>query len=150
MDRETRKQQLRAKYGGPGFDAVLRLQDDDRFFRTFDELDQMDPDFTRTWLDHIYGHMYNRGKLDDRTRTLVIIGECVAGGADYRGVLPLHIGSALKAGASKEEILEVILQAHIYCGVPKMVGALYIFRRVMKETGLWNLPDSVFAASAQA
>lgn len=149
MDRETRKRELAAKYAGAGFDAVLRLQDDDRFFRTMDEFDQMDPDYTRAWLDYIYGHMYNRGKLDDRTRTLVVIGECVVGGTDFSYVLPLHIRSALKVGATKEEILEVILQAHIYCGIPKMVNALRIYRTVMKEDGLWDLPDSVFANPAQ-
>lgn len=149
MDRETKKQHLAAKYGGPGFEAALRLQDDDRFFRAFEEFDEMDPDFTRSWLDHIYGHMYNRGKLDDRTRTLVVIGECVVSGADYHYVLPIHIVTALKAGATKEEVLEVILQAHIYCGIPKMVNALRIFRRVMKENGLWDLQDSVFAGAPQ-
>jgi 4-carboxymuconolactone decarboxylase len=109
----------------------------------------MDPDFTRAWLDHIYGHMYNRGRVDDRTRALVIIGECVVSGGDYAYVLPLHIGTALGAGATKEEILEIILQAHVYCGLPKMINALRIFRRTMKARGLWDLPDSVFADPSQ-
>jgi 4-carboxymuconolactone decarboxylase len=127
----------------------MRLQGEDRFLRVMDELDQMDPDFTRAWLDHIYGHMYNRGRVDDRTRALVIIGECVVSGGDYAYVLPLHIGTALGAGATKEEILEIILQAHVYCGLPKMINALRIFRRTMKARGLWDLPDSVFADPSQ-
>jgi 4-carboxymuconolactone decarboxylase len=149
MDRESRKQALAQKYAGPGFDAAMRLQDDARFLRVLDELDQMDEGFTRSWLDHIYGHMYSRGKIDDRTRALVVIGECVVSGSDYAYVLPLHIGTALRAGATKEEVLEIILQAHVYAGLPKMINALRIFRRVMQEQGLWDLPDSVFADASQ-
>jgi hypothetical protein len=35
-----------------------------------------DPSFVDPWLRYIYTNIYNRGVLDDKTRVLVIIGEC--------------------------------------------------------------------------
>lgn len=66
-----------------------------------EEFDQLDRDWTQGWLDWIYGYQYNRGVLDDRTRVLVIIGECCVSSALVQ--LPNHIRTALRVGATKEE-----------------------------------------------
>jgi alkylhydroperoxidase/carboxymuconolactone decarboxylase family protein YurZ len=47
--------------------------------------------------------MYIRRKLDDKTRVLIIIGECVV--ADEAGKLPNHIRSALRLGARPRETM---------------------------------------------
>jgi 4-carboxymuconolactone decarboxylase len=98
------------------------------------EFDDLDPAFTKTWLDHIYGNMYNRGILEDKTRVLIVIGECVVAGEEVQ--IQTHIRSAVRLGATPDEILEVILQAHIYSGMPKMINAMRIYRRIMGELGL--------------
>ncbi len=50
--------------------------------------------------------------------------------------LPSHIGSALRVGATPREILEVILQAHVYAGMPKMIKAMRIYRDLTRDVGL--------------
>lgn len=43
----------------------------------------------------------------------------------------LHVRGALNNGCSKEEIVEVILQIAIYCGVPAAIDAMRITREVL-------------------
>jgi alkylhydroperoxidase/carboxymuconolactone decarboxylase family protein YurZ len=90
---------------------------------------------------------YNRGRLDDRTRVLVIIGECVV--SDEAVQLPNHIRSALRVGATPAEIWEVILQAHIYAGMPRMIKAMRIYRDLMRDLGLLEGTEPPFRGDAR-
>jgi len=56
--------------------------------------------------------------------------------------------TALTKGATPEEILEVVLQASIYAGMPAMIRALRTYRDLMKDLGLLEITDSPFDQSA--
>jgi 4-carboxymuconolactone decarboxylase len=142
-DRET---ELRERYGDRPIDTGTRLQGE-FFLRMVEEFDQLDRDWTQGWLDWIYGYQYNRGVLDDRTRVLVIIGECCVSSALVQ--LPNHIRTALRVGATKEEVLEVILQSAIYAGMPKMIEAMRVYRDLMKDLGLLELEEPSFRGDAR-
>ncbi|TME36611.1 MAG: carboxymuconolactone decarboxylase family protein [Chloroflexi bacterium] len=146
MDSETRKNQLLEKYNRRAIETGMRLQGE-FFLRLVHEFDELDPEWTQVWLTWIYDHMYNRRKLDDKTRVLIIIGECVV--ADEAVQLPNHIRSALRMGATPDEIQEVILQAHIYAGMPRMIKGMRIFRELMRDLGLLNLTDPPFRGDAR-
>ncbi|MGD9182414.1 MAG: carboxymuconolactone decarboxylase family protein, partial [Desulfobacterales bacterium] len=45
----------------------------------------------------------------------------------------LHLKAALNNGCSKEEIMEVLLQTAIYCGVPAAVDSFRLAREVFSE-----------------
>jgi 4-carboxymuconolactone decarboxylase len=45
----------------------------------------------------------------------------------------LHLKGALNNGCSKEEIMEVLLQTAIYCGVPAAVDSFRLAREVFNE-----------------
>ena len=45
----------------------------------------------------------------------------------------LHLKGALNNGCSKEEIMEVLLQTAIYCGVPAAVDSFRLAREVFDE-----------------
>lgn len=130
---EATKQRLIDEYGAKGVETGTRLQsgffvDHMAFFAS------LDADYTQAWVDWVYEYMYNRGILDDRTRVLCIIAECTVLDEQYN--LPNHIRTALRVGARPEEILEVILQACVYAGMPRMTKALKLFNQVMEEDGL--------------
>ena len=141
MTAETRRAELFARYDRTALDTGIRLQGE-FFLRVVDELDQLDPAFVDAWLRYIYTTLYNRGVLDDRTRVLVIIGECCVLDEDVQ--LPNHIRTALRVGATPEEILEVILQSAVYAGNPKMVKAVRAYRKLMGELGLLEPTPSPF------
>src|SRR3989442_12198054 len=104
------------------------------FLRLVHEFDELAPEWTGVWLTWIHDHMYNRRKLDDKTRVLIIIGECVV--ADEAVQLPNHIRSALRMGATPDEIQAAILQAHIYAGRPGMINGMRTFAELDRDLGL--------------
>jgi len=45
----------------------------------------------------------------------------------------LHVRGALNNGCSRDEIMEVLLQTAIYCGVPAAISAFRDARQVFEE-----------------
>lgn len=144
--RERKRQEFFDRYNNRGLDTGVRLQGE-YFLHVVEDLDEVDPAFTEAWLTWIYDHLYNRQVLDDRTRILVILGQCCAVG--LLAQIPNHIRSAMRAGATKEECLEVILQSSIYAGIPRMRAALAAYKTLMRELGLMDDTEPVFRADAR-
>ena len=96
-------------------------------------LDTMDPEFASLWVKFCYQGMYTRGIVDDKTRLLCMVGDCLAvgEGTQARG----HMRGAMRNGASPREVMEVILQTCINFGMPPMLHALESFVQVMAEDG---------------
>ena len=94
-------------------------------------LDSMDPEFADLWVKFCYGAMYTRGIVDDKTRLLCMIGDCLAIGEETqaRG----HMRGALRQGAHPREIMEVCFQTAINFGMPPMLKALEVFVQIMAE-----------------
>jgi alkylhydroperoxidase/carboxymuconolactone decarboxylase family protein YurZ len=94
-------------------------------------LDTMDPQFADLWVKFCYGAMYTRGIVDDKTRLLCMIGDCLAIGEETqaRG----HMRGALRQGAHPREVMEVCFQTAINFGMPPMLKALEVFVEVMAD-----------------
>ena len=94
-------------------------------------LDTMDPQLADLWVKFCYGAMYSRGIVDDKTRLLCMIGDCLAVGEETqaRG----HMRGALRQGASPREVMEVCFMTCINFGMPPMLHALEVFVEVMAE-----------------
>jgi alkylhydroperoxidase/carboxymuconolactone decarboxylase family protein YurZ len=144
--RAARRAELYRRYNARALDTGQRLQGE-FFLRLVEEFDDLDPDWTAGWLDWIYDTQYNRGVLDDKTRILPIVGYCVI--LDDQGQLPNHMRSAMRAGATPREILEIILQASIYAGMPRAVRAMRTYRSFMRDMGLLELHEPVFRGDAR-
>ncbi len=96
-------------------------------------LDAMDPEFAGLWVKFCYQGMYSRGIVDDKTRLLCMVGDCLAVGeaTQARG----HMRGAMRNGASPREVMEVILQTCVNFGMPPMLHALESFVEIMAEDG---------------
>jgi alkylhydroperoxidase/carboxymuconolactone decarboxylase family protein YurZ len=96
-------------------------------------LDIIDPEFAGLWVKFCYGGMYARGIVDDKTRLLCMVGDCLAvgEGTQAKG----HMRGAMRNGAAPREVMEVILQTCVNFGMPPMLHALEIFVQVMAEDG---------------
>lgn len=92
-------------------------------------LDEIAPDFARYIFEFGYGDIYSRPGLDLRTRMLATVAGLVALGHAEKE-LEVHIGSALNVGASREEVVETIMQMALYAGFPAALNALFIAKRV--------------------
>jgi alkylhydroperoxidase/carboxymuconolactone decarboxylase family protein YurZ len=60
-----------------------------------------------------------------------------------------HIRSAMRAGATEAEVLEVILQSAIYGGMPRAVAAMKSFRALMNDLGKLDLTEPIFRGDAR-
>jgi alkylhydroperoxidase/carboxymuconolactone decarboxylase family protein YurZ len=94
-------------------------------------LDTIDPEFCDLWVKFCYGAMYARGIVDDKTRLLCMIGDCLAVGEETqaRG----HMRGALRKGAHPREIMEICFQTAVNFGMPPMLKALEVFVEIMAE-----------------
>ena len=145
-DKDAKRDHLYGKYDNNGLDTGFRLQGE-HFYNRVEELDELDSEFTEEWLKWVYGYMYNRKGLDPKTRILCILGEATVLGAEMQ--IPNHIRSAMRAGATQDEILEVILQTCIYAGMPRMMVAMKAYRKLCRDLGLRDLSDPVFQGDAR-
>ncbi|WP_428032214.1 carboxymuconolactone decarboxylase family protein [Ancylobacter sp.] len=98
-------------------------------------LGEVAPDFARYIFEFGYGDVYSRPGLDLRARLLATVAGLVCLGHASRE-LRVHIGSALNVGATREEVVEVIMQMALYAGFPAALDALLIAKTVFAERGL--------------
>ena len=96
-------------------------------------LDKMDPGFAGLWVKFCYQGMYTRGIVDDKTRLLCMVGDCLAVGEATQA--QGHMRGAMRQGASPREVMEVIFQTAANFGMPPMLHALESFVQIMAEDG---------------
>jgi 4-carboxymuconolactone decarboxylase len=100
------------------------------------------PDFLTMTMQWAFAGVLDRPGLDLATRELVVIACCVAQG--YLPQLRAHIEAAVVAGASREQIVEAILQTLFYAGGAAVNNALGVAMEVFAE------PDEAARNPAQA
>jgi alkylhydroperoxidase/carboxymuconolactone decarboxylase family protein YurZ len=132
IDRFPTREAMLEKYGWHGISAGLRLQPTHHAEAVM-RMDRNDQNFLRRWLDFIYGGMYVRGVLDDKTRLLCVVGVCTA--LDEMAQGENHIRAALMLGATPREIQEVAVQSTQYWGMPRSLRTMTMLDRVLKELG---------------
>lgn len=93
-------------------------------------------DFTAEFQDLItryaWGEMWTRPGLDKKTRSLITVAILVA--LNRPEELRLHLRGALKNGAKKDDIKEVLLHTAIYCGVPAANSAFHIAAEIIEKS----------------
>ncbi|WP_196977742.1 carboxymuconolactone decarboxylase family protein [Corynebacterium belfantii] len=77
------------------------------------------------------GFLWPRSGLDLRTRSLVTVGILAA--QDRHAELATHIRGARRNGCSFEEIIEAILHAGVYAGMPAAVEGAKIAQGIAQE-----------------
>jgi 4-carboxymuconolactone decarboxylase len=88
-----------------------------------DGLVELSPGLTRDIVDFAYGDVIAQGKMDARTRALVVVGALAALG-HARPQLKVHIGSAINSGCTQGEIIETLRLVALYAGFPAAMNAV--------------------------
>jgi 4-carboxymuconolactone decarboxylase len=81
--------------------------------------------------EYCWGEIWTRPGLPRRTRSLINVAMLTALNRPHE--VRLHVRGALRNGCTREEIVEVLLQAAIYCGVPAAIDSVRIAREVFDE-----------------
>jgi 4-carboxymuconolactone decarboxylase len=96
------------------------------------EMRDICPPFAEMTIDWALGGVMARPGLDLVSRQLVVIASCVTlGNAEPQ--LRAHVESALKIGATKQQIVEAILQLTFYAGGPAVRNSLISVRDLLED-----------------
>ena len=84
---------------------------------------------------YAWDEVWNRPRIEHKTRRMIVIGTMVALGRWEE--FQLHVRAALASGdLDAEDIKEVLLQQAIYCGVPAANTAFKEARAIVEELSL--------------
>jgi 4-carboxymuconolactone decarboxylase len=78
-----------------------------------------------------WGELWSRPGLDRRTRSIINLSMLSALNRPHE--VRLHVRGALNNGLSQEEIIEVLLQVAVYCGVPAALDSMKVAGEVLAE-----------------
>jgi len=78
-----------------------------------------------------WGELWSRPGLDRRTRSIINLSMLSALNRPHE--VRLHVRGALNNGLSQEEIIEILLQVAIYCGVPAALDSMKVAAEVLAE-----------------
>jgi len=81
--------------------------------------------------EYCWGNVWSRPGLDRKTRSLINVAMLTALNRPHE--VKLHLRGALNNGCSKNDIMEVLLQTAIYCGVPAAMDSLRVAKEFFQE-----------------
>lgn len=96
------------------------------------ELKDLCPAFADMTIEWAVGSIMDRPGLDLKTRELVLVASCVT----LPNAVPqlrAHTEAALRVGATREEIVETILQLTFYAGGPAVRNSLVALRDILVD-----------------
>jgi len=97
------------------------------------DMSDLCPDFAEMSIAWALGGIASRPGLDRVTRELVVIASCVTLGHPVTQ-LRAHTQAALRAGATREQIIEAILQLMFYAGGAAVRNALVSVKDILNGT----------------
>ena len=124
------RERLVEKYGWKGVSTRFRTQNH-QSNDAINIYDRVDPHYLGLWFDFIYGELYPRGIIDDRTRLLMMVGVCLALNEPVQ--MENHFKGAMLLGATAREVLEIILQSSAYCGMPTTIQTVRVLDRIARD-----------------
>ncbi|MEW6444059.1 MAG: carboxymuconolactone decarboxylase family protein [bacterium] len=90
-------------------------------------------DFPEDFFTHVFENLYARDVLTQRERELCAVAAlCVLNRTQE---LRSHIIAAFRAGATRNEVAEVILQMSTYGGMPVSIEGLTLCREIIEKSG---------------
>lgn len=105
------------KHLGPMADAYIQ------------KIKALAPEFAWVNVTFPFGELYARNVVDAKTRELCTVAALTVQGFALPQ-LKLHVEAALRCGATRDEIVEIITQMIAYCGFPAATNALMTAKSV--------------------
>ncbi len=109
--------------------AKLKEIDGDEGTQVLGNLRAIAPDFATYVVEFPFGDILSRPGLDLQTRELAAVAALTAMGT-APAQLRVHLQAALNAGATPEEILEVVMQMAVFAGFPAALNGLAAAKEV--------------------
>ena len=104
--------------------------------RGFELWKKFDKELARELSTFFVGKLYSREVISQKQRELCAVASLTV--LSRRDEVRAHLHAALNVGATRQEVAEVIFQQVTYGGMPVVVEALDVFKRVLEEREEWE------------
>ena len=94
-----------------------------------ERIKRLAPEFAWVNVTFPFGELYTRDVVDLKTRELCTVAALTVQGFSLPE-LKIHIDAALRTGATRAEVVEIITQMIAYCGFPAATNALLVAEAV--------------------
>jgi len=101
------------------------------FLRILEDLKKIDALLAHSLVEYAYGQTYARPATDLKTKELCTVAALTA--MDFPDQLKTHVFGSLNAGATRDEVKEVIIHMHLLCGWPACIKALRIYQEAIEH-----------------
>ncbi len=130
-ERSQKGAEIRAKFGGgtPGWSSVP----DSR---------SMAPDLHRIADEALFGSIWQRPGLKIEHREMITLTALTVLGRENQ--LRRHVGNAINLGLSSQQVIEVMIHASFYGGVPAAFNAMGIAKEVFDDRAISFTPQLVY------
>ncbi len=92
---------------------------------------EFDAPFQELITEAAWSHIWSRGTIPHRERSMITLA-LLAGLGNYEE-LALHARATANTGASRDDIMEVMLHVAVYAGVPRANHAIKVVKQVFGE-----------------
>ena len=99
--------------------------------RSLNSVDDLTAPLQKLVTEWCWGEIWNRPGLERKTRSFLNLAMLTALNRPHE--IKIHVRGALTNGVTEEEIVEVILQAAIYCGVPAAIDTMRVASEVIRQ-----------------
>lgn len=121
----------RAQVRAAGMSVRREVLGDEHVDRATAGITDLTRDFQELITEYAWGSIWTRPGLDRRSRSMITLTAMIARG--HHEELAMHVRAALRNGLTVDEIMEVILQSAIYCGVPDANTAFKIAKETLAQ-----------------
>jgi 4-carboxymuconolactone decarboxylase len=111
-----------------GYDKGVKLFGKQKWENYLSKFSKLDPDFARFTVANLYGKLFCRSILDDKTKELCMVASFAA--LKSKANLKLHIIGAKNSGANVDEIKELLMHCGIYAGQEASYKAARVFAKM--------------------
>lgn len=115
---------------GEGMSTRRRILGDAHVDRVAAQASPLTAEFDDFITRYVWGEIWTRPGLDERTRRVLVIGTLLAIGRWEE--FALHVKAAVtEGGFTTDDIKEIVLQQAVYCGVPAARHALAVVNEIL-------------------
>ncbi|MBI5569191.1 MAG: carboxymuconolactone decarboxylase family protein [Desulfomonile tiedjei] len=115
--------------------VALKALDPEGIQAVLDSLKEIAPEMSRFLVEFAYGDIYTRPGLDRKSRQVATVAALTALGHSAPQ-LRFHIGAALTAGLTPDEIIEVMYVTTVFAGFPSGLNGISAAREVFQAKGV--------------
>jgi 4-carboxymuconolactone decarboxylase len=101
------------------------------FLKILEDLKKIDALLAHSLVEYAYGQTYARPATDLKTKELCTVAALTA--MDFPDQLKTHVFGSLNAGATRDEVKEVIIHMHLLCGWPACIKALRVYQEAIEH-----------------